>query len=139
MSAARFTLVAADAVALLAGAGTANAVIASNTIDELVTHKRAGRLVRATGPIGFTRGERIAITVAVRQPATAARAGGSWKGRCTGEVQHWRITARARRGTRFDDGRGRVCATATTRRRSQITDTRRWCERVRVTRRMEEP
>lgn len=64
MTAARFTLVAGVALALLAGAEAASAYIASNTIDEL--------------------------------------------------------------------SRGRVCAIATTRDGSRVTDTRRWCERVRV-------
>jgi hypothetical protein len=125
-------LVVALAVALLAGAGAASAGIASNTIDELATHKRGGGLVRVTGPIGCAQGERVSIRVAVRQPATAARARRRWRGRCTGEVQHWEVTARAGRGTRFENGRGRVCAVATTRAGSRVTDTRRWCERVDV-------
>jgi hypothetical protein len=128
MIAGRLTVVAAVAVTVLAGAEAANALIATNTIDELATHKRDGRLVRATGPIACTRGERIAITATVRQ--AAARARSRWRGRCTGAVQHWRITGRARRGTRFEDGRGRVCAVATTRRAAHVTDTRRWCEPV---------
>jgi hypothetical protein len=89
----RLTAVAGVAVAVLAGAEAANAIITTNTIDELATHKRDGRLVRTTGPIGC---------------------------------------ARARRGTRFEDGRGRVCAVARARRGSRVTDTRRWCEQVRV-------
>jgi hypothetical protein len=132
MIAGRCTVVAGVAVALLAGAEAASALIATNTIDELATHKADGRLVRVTGPIACMRGERVSIRVVVRQPATAARARKRWKGRCTGEVQHWQITARARRGTRFADGRGRVCAVAITRAGSRATDTRRWCERVRV-------
>jgi hypothetical protein len=52
----------------------ARAMIASNTIDELATYRQDGGLVRATGPIGCTLGERISIRVAVRQPATAPRA-----------------------------------------------------------------
>jgi alpha-beta hydrolase superfamily lysophospholipase len=39
---------------------------------------------------------------------------------------------RARRGTRFENGRGRVCAVAKTRSGSRVTDARRWCERVDV-------
>jgi pimeloyl-ACP methyl ester carboxylesterase len=39
---------------------------------------------------------------------------------------------RARRGTRFENGRGRVCAVAKTRSGSRVTDARRWCERVEV-------
>jgi hypothetical protein len=87
------TAVAGVAVALLAGADAANAIITTNTIDELVTHKRGGRVVRATGPIGCTSGEGIAITVSVRQRAVAARRRGRRRG--AGEVQHWRVTARA--------------------------------------------
>jgi pimeloyl-ACP methyl ester carboxylesterase len=125
-------LVVGLAVVLLFGAEAASAYLASNTIDELATYKKGGRLVRVTGPIACTRGERIAIRVAVSQPATAARARSRWKSRCTGEVQHWQVEARARRGTRFGNGRGRVCAHATTRAGRRATDTRKWCERVQV-------
>jgi hypothetical protein len=130
MTAMSWTVVAGLTVALLAGADAASAVIATNTIDELATHKD-GSLVWVTGPIACTRGERISITVTIRQAAIGARARGRWKGRCTGEVQHWQVTAR-RRGARFETGRGRVCAVATTRDGSRVTDTRRWCERVRM-------
>ena len=119
------------AVLLLQGAG-ASAFLSANTIDELVTSRKHGRLVRVTGPIACTRGERVAIRVVVTQPLTAARARSRWKGRCTGEVQHWQITARARRGTRFETRRGRVCAHAATRAGGHVTDTRKWCERATV-------
>jgi hypothetical protein len=132
MIAGRLTVGAGLAVVMLAGADAASALIATNTIDDLATHNEHGRLVRATGPIACARGERVAIRIVVRQPATAARARKRWKGHCTGEVQHWLVTARARRGTRFTDGRGRVCAVAITRDGPRATDTRRWCERVDV-------
>ena len=125
-------VVAGLAVVLLGGGEAANAFIATNTIDELATHKKDGRLVRVTGPIGCTQGERVSITVGIRQPATAARARSRWKGRCTGEIQHWQVRPRARRGTRFENAAGRVCAVATTRSGYSRTDTRRWCERVDV-------
>ena len=64
------------AVVLLSGAEAASAFISANTIDERATYKERGRLVRVTGPITCTRGERVAIRVAVRQPATAARGAG---------------------------------------------------------------
>jgi hypothetical protein len=115
---------------LLFGAQAASAFISANTIDELTTYRQGGGLVRVTGPIACTRGERVAIRVVVRQPATAAR--GRWRGRCTGEVQHWQVRARAGGGTRFEHGRGRVCAVATTRSGARVTDRRRWCERVQV-------
>jgi pimeloyl-ACP methyl ester carboxylesterase len=124
-------LVVGLAVALLFGAQDASAFIAANTIDRLATYKQRGGLVRVTGPIACTRGEHVAIRVAVSEPATA-RARGRWKGRCTGEVQHWQVTARARGGSRFESGRGRVCAVATTRRGARVTDRHRWCERVQV-------
>jgi pimeloyl-ACP methyl ester carboxylesterase len=119
-------------VAILGGAVSASAFLSGNTIDGLATYKEGGRLVRVTGPIACTRGERVAIRVAVSQPATAGRARGRWKGRCTGEVQRWQVRLRARRGTRFENGRGRVCAVAKTRSGSRVTDARRWCERVQV-------
>ena len=120
------------AVALLFGAETASAFISSNTIDERATYKKDGRLVGVSGRIACTRGERVAIRVAIRQSATAARSRGRWKGRCRGKVQHWQVTAHARRGTRFKNGGGRVCAVANTRSGSRVTDTRKWCERVDV-------
>jgi alpha-beta hydrolase superfamily lysophospholipase len=125
-------LVVGLAALLLSGAEAASAFISANTIDEHATYRRDGRLLRVTGPVRCTRGERVAIGVAVRQPATAARARSRWRGRCTGKVQHWRVTARARRGTRFEDGSARVCAVAKTRTGSRATDRRRWCERVTV-------
>ena len=120
------------AVVLLCVAEAASALITGNTIDEHSTYTKRGTLVRVSGPIACTRGERVAIRVAIRQPVTAARARDRWQGRCTGEVQHWQVWARARRGTRFESGRSRVCAVATTRSGSRITDTRRWCERVKA-------
>jgi pimeloyl-ACP methyl ester carboxylesterase len=125
-------LVVGLTVVLLFGAQSASAFVSANTIDGLATYKEGGRLVRVTGPIACTRDERIAIRVATRQAETAAPAGGRWKGRCTGEVQHWQVRARARGGSRFESGRGRVCAVATARRGARVTDRRRWCERVQV-------
>jgi pimeloyl-ACP methyl ester carboxylesterase len=119
-------------IVLLSGADAASAYLSGNTIDDLATHKKHGRLVRVTGLIACTRGERVSIRVTVRQPATAGRARSGWNGRCTGEVKHWQVTAPARRGTRFESGRGRVCAVAKTRTGRRVTDTRRWCERVTV-------
>jgi pimeloyl-ACP methyl ester carboxylesterase len=119
-------------VVLLSGAEAASAFIAANTIDEHAAYKKHGRLLRVSGPISCTSGERISIRVTVRQPATAARARERWKGRCTGKVQHGQVRARARRGTRFENGSGRVCAAANTRTGPRVTDRRRWCERVNV-------
>jgi dienelactone hydrolase len=120
------------ALVLLSGADAASAFISGNTIDQHATHAERGSLVRVTGPIACMRGERISIRVTVIQRATAARARNRWKTRCTGHVQRWRVRARARRGTRFENGRGRVCAVAKTRIESRVTDTRSWCERVTV-------
>jgi pimeloyl-ACP methyl ester carboxylesterase len=119
-------------VVMLGGADAPSAFVSGNTIDDLATHKKHGRLVRVTGPIRCTRGERISIRVSVTQPATRARARGRWKGRCTGKVQHWQVGAGARGESRFETGRGRVCAVAKTRSADRVTDTRRWCERVDV-------
>jgi pimeloyl-ACP methyl ester carboxylesterase len=118
------------AVVLLSGAEAASAFISANTIDEHATYTKDGTLLRVTGPIACTRGERISISVAVRQPATAARARSRWRGRCTGKVQRWQVRARARGRTRFENGRGRICAVANTRSGSRVTNRRRWCERV---------
>jgi hypothetical protein len=38
-----------------------------NTIDKQATYEQDGAQVRASGPIGCTRGERITIRVSVRQ------------------------------------------------------------------------
>jgi alpha-beta hydrolase superfamily lysophospholipase len=119
-------------VVLLSGAEAASAYIAGNTIDEQATYRKHGRLLRVSGPIRCPRGERITIGVVVSQPATEAHARGRWKSRCTDQIQKWRITARAHRGTRFEDGGGRVCAVANTRNGSGVTETRKWCERVSV-------
>jgi hypothetical protein len=124
--------IAGLAASLLCGADTASAYIAANTIDRHATYKRDGTRVRTTGPIGCTRGERVSITVTVTQAATVARARRSWTSRCTGELQHWQVRARARQGTRFETGPGRVCAVAKTRSADRVTDTRKWCERVRL-------
>jgi pimeloyl-ACP methyl ester carboxylesterase len=125
-------LVVVGLAAGLCSGADASAFVSANTIDGLATYKKQGRLVRVTGPIACTRRERIAISVAITQPSTAARARSQWRGRCTGEVRHWQVKARTRRGTRFATGRGRVCAHATTRAGHRVTDTRKWCERVRV-------
>ena len=114
----------------LGGAPPAQAGVALNTIDGHVTYDRDGARVRASGPIGCTRGERIGIRVKVSQAATAARARGVWTGRCTGEVQHWQMRARTGPEVRFAEGAARVCAVARTRVGHQVTDTRKWCKRV---------
>jgi pimeloyl-ACP methyl ester carboxylesterase len=119
-------------VAVLGGAEAASAFLTANTIDELATYKKHGRLVRVTGPIACTRGERVSIRVTVTQRATAARARGRWKGRCTGEVQQWQVAARRPPLVRFENGRGRFSAVARTRAGARVTDRRRWCERVTV-------
>jgi hypothetical protein len=124
--------VAGFAALALCGAPGAQAGVALNTIDGHVTYTRGGALARSTGPIGCTRGERIAITVTVSQAATGARARASWAGRCTGEVQHWQVRARARTEARFAKGRARVRAVGKTRAGRRVTETRRWSRRVSV-------
>ena len=66
------------AVVLLSGAEVASAFISANTIDERATYKKDGRLLRVSGPIRCTRGERVSIrvTVASRRPQPARGAGG---------------------------------------------------------------
>jgi hypothetical protein len=118
------------AVAMLLGTDAASAFITANTIDGQATYKDDGARVRVTGPIGCTRSERVSISVTVRQSASGARARGTWKSRCSGELQHWQVRARARQGTRFESGPGKVCAVAKSRSPSGVTDRRRWCERV---------
>lgn len=128
-------LIGAVAALTLWGADPAGAFIAANTIDGQSTYTAGGMRVRATGPIGCTSGEHLSIRVTVTQPAIGARARESWNGRCTGEIQHWQVRARARHRTRFETRTGRVCAVATTRDTAGVTDTRKWCERVAVSER----
>jgi hypothetical protein len=126
-------LVAVGLAALtLSGAQASHAGVSLNTIDQHITYKHDGARVRSTGPIGCARGERITITVRVSQAATGARARGRWKARCTGEVQHWQVRARARGHERFAGGRASVCAVAKTHAGGRVTDTRRWCRRVSI-------
>jgi len=125
-------LVVGFAALTLWGADPASAFIAANTIDRHATYKADGARVRATGPIGCTSGERVSIRVTFTQAAIGARARQAWTGRCTGEIQHWQVRARARQGARFETGAGRVCAVAKTRTAGRVTDTRKWCERVAV-------
>jgi hypothetical protein len=125
-------LVAALVAVTLGGADAASPYISANTIDGHATHTNDGARVRATGPIGCTRGKRVSIKVTVSQAATGARASMTWKRRCTGQIQHWRVRARAHQGTRFATAAGRVCAVAETRAAGRLTDTRKWCERVSV-------
>ena len=70
-------IVAGLALVLLSGAD-ASAFLSANTIDKVATYDKRGRLVRVTGPVACTRGDRIAIRAAVRQPANAAHARGRW-------------------------------------------------------------
>src|SRR5215470_5613255 len=114
----------------LCAAPAAHAGVSLNTIDKHATYDQDGARVRVSGPIGCTRGERIAITIRVSQATTGARARGRWSGRCTGEVQHWQVRARAVGGARFTSGRARVCAVGRTRAGGRLTDTHRWCRRV---------
>ena len=120
------------AVVLLCGAEAASAFLTANTIDGRATYEKHGRLVRVSGPIACTRGERISIRVTVTPAGDRGPRAERWKSRCTGKLQHWQVTARARRRTRFGNGVGRVCAVAQTRTGSRVTDTRKWCEPVNV-------
>jgi hypothetical protein len=121
------------AVFLLGLASQASAGIALNTIDRHVTYDWDGARVRSAGPIACTLGERITIRVRIQQAATRARS--RWSGRCTGEAQRWRVRARAGGKARFAQGSGTVCAVATTRAGQRVTDARRWCRRVSVSKR----
>ena len=125
-------LVVVVAALTIWGADSASAFLTATTIDAQATDTLGGARVRATGPIGCTSGERVSIRVTVTQPATGAQARKTWTGRCTGEIQHWQVRARARPGARFETGAGRVCAVARTRTAGRATDTRKWCERVAV-------
>lgn len=118
------------AIVLLTAAGAASAFVSANTIDRQATLRADGERVRVTGPIGCSAGERVSIGVTVTQGATEAPARRRWTARCTGELQHWQVRASARRGTRFEVGRGKVCAVARTRSASYVTDTHKWCEPV---------
>jgi hypothetical protein len=69
-------LVEGVAALTLGGADAASAYLSANTIDGHATHTNDGARVRATGPIGCTRGERVSIRVIVSQAATGARAAG---------------------------------------------------------------
>jgi hypothetical protein len=123
---------------ILAGALSIHAVraahagVALNTIDDQATYGQDDALVRATGPIGCTRGELITIRARIRQATTGAVARGSWTGRCTGEVQHWEARARTRTDARFAEETATVRAVAKTRAGRRVTDTRRWRRRVSV-------
>jgi hypothetical protein len=128
----RRLFVAGFAALTLWGADAASAFISANTIDGQATSTWDGARVRATGPIGCTSGERVSIRVTVSQAAIGARARKTWTGRCTGEIQHWQVRARARHVARFETGPGKVCAVAKTRTTGRVTDTRKWCERVAV-------
>jgi len=125
-------LVVGFAAFAFCGADAASAYVSANTIDGQATYTQDATRVRATGPIGCTSGERVSIRVTVTQAAIGVRARKTWTGRCTGEIQHWQIRARARQGARFETGAGRVCAVAKTRTADRVTDTRTWCERVTV-------
>jgi hypothetical protein len=130
MIVASVALCVALAGTAICAAPAAHAGVSLNTIDDHATHAPNGAQVRVSGPIGCTQRERITIRVRVRQPATGARAQGSWTAVCTGEVQHWHVRARARTQARFSDGTATVCAVAKTRAGQRVTETRKWCERV---------
>ena len=59
----RRLLVAVLAALAFCGADVARAYVSANTIDGHATYTRDGTRVRATGPIGCTRGERISISI----------------------------------------------------------------------------
>ena len=139
-------LVAGLAVAILCAAPTASGIIATHTIDRQVTYTKQGSRVHTRGPIACTRGEWVTLRVTVSQTATHARASGRWGHLCRGDVQRWRVVARAhnrkpldwqvrqfaRGGGEFARGRARVCAVAKTLAGRRITDRQSWCMRVTV-------
>jgi hypothetical protein len=96
-----------------------------NTIDRHVTYDRDGARVRSAGPIRCTRGERIAITVRIRQATSGVRARGRWAGRCTARPSAGR-SGRAPAGRRGFSAHRRVEVAE----REQLRTTEKWLGRI---------
>jgi hypothetical protein len=90
-----------------------------NTIDGTAKLLGNGQRVIVTGPIGCDKGEDIEIRIWVFQGEGAAKATGSWHGRCSGyelpgDEQHWKVNASANPGLALTVGNARVHAVAIT-------------------------
>lgn len=131
----RLAAIGVYAVVCGAAAGAAEGAFLGNNpgnIDRNAISTRDGEGVQATGPLICSRDERVSLRVTVTQQATRAIARARWTHACSGAVQHWRVRAATRAGTRFEAGPGKVCVRGRTRSADRITDRERWCRRVAV-------
>jgi hypothetical protein len=103
------------------------AVMSSNTIDPTAYLANNGRRAHVSGPIACEAGEQLHLNIVVKQESTGATAKGKLVTFCTGEIQQWSIRVTARGATPFEPGPATACASAFTRERGRITDTREWC------------
>jgi hypothetical protein len=132
----RMLCLASFVAAMTALAAPAFAGVALNTIDGRAILDQAGRVVRVTGPIGCSQVERATIRVTVSQRTTGAVAEGRWRGRCQPTARTWTVQRFVQQGSAtFETSTARVCALGVTRKGTQVTDAKQWCQTVRLAKR----
>ena len=127
-----FALAVVAALALVLGLPPAPAFASMriSTVDPTARLNGTGSYALVTGPLVCDSGEDFRIAVTVTQ-AGGAEATATAEGTCSGDVQRWRVTARAPAGGPvFVGGPAQVCASAQTRTGETVTDTHQWCREV---------
>jgi hypothetical protein len=126
----RFACVmAALSVALLA-AMPADASLTSNTIGPSAEISSQGHLARGTVLIGCTSGQRVDMTLTIRQGDAFATGRGA--GVCVGRQKAYPIRTVTRGEGVLEPGPASACASAVNTSRSG-TEQRRWCRAGRIT------
>jgi hypothetical protein len=116
--------------ALAVGDGSIRIVRNGSGFDKTAVLRSDGRALTLSGPVRCTSGGRIRIDVTVTQRSTGSLARGTWRGRCRGSAQRWRVpAARALTGA-FDGGQITACAAAAAANATRATDATQWCRVV---------
>jgi hypothetical protein len=96
-----------------------------------------GRAVVLSGPIRCWNGGTVKLRATVSERSTRTQAGGIaegfWTGRCTGNAQHWQLTATATDGTIPRAGCAHAVGLMSYGRYGQTVDVRQWLSTITLT------
>jgi hypothetical protein len=115
---------------VLVTSASADAAISSNTIGPSAKISGHGHLARGTVLVGCTSGERVDMTLTIRQGDAFATGRGA--GVCVGRQKGYPIRTVTRGDGVLEPGPASACASAVNTSRSG-TEQRRWCRAGRIT------
>jgi hypothetical protein len=110
---------------------TSEAAITNNTIGPTAKISGHGYLVRGTVLVACTSGQRVDLTLTIRQGDAVST--GRASGICGGGQKAYPVRTIARGDGAFEAGPATACATAANSSEGRIVDHRRWCRAGRIT------